>query len=260
MRFIYRATLVVLAVAALCGCETFQQALHPPASSLPWTVSGKADLCSENCTKSQETEALLRAASHCLAIYQYHGQYAGAAGAAQWTLGSLGTLAGSVFAPIAHGNAAKAWAGLSGATNALQLSMNNAFSATVELNRQRAVAKATKDGLEAFQKAAVGEKFSAAVAMSLGCATAGAMADAETLIKLNTAVAPVGTPDAAKPDVGKPDAAKPDAAKPDVAKPDVGKPDVAKPGAAKPDFGKPGAVTLGAGTPAAGAAAPQKRE
>jgi hypothetical protein len=69
---------------------------------------------------------------------------------AKLVIAIIGTLAGSVMAPVAKGSGKDAWAGLSGSTNALQTALDNSFSASLMLKEALYVAAVVVDTNKAF--------------------------------------------------------------------------------------------------------------
>lgn len=188
----YHNVIVVAVSVSLCACNA--------PDKLPWGAASKpvgaaktnggTDGVATPDDMASANADLLLAANHCLAIYNLHGRNAGAAGMGQWSVGTIGVLAGSVFMPITKGTAATAWSGLSGAANALQLSMNEALSASVELSRQQRVAQAAQEGLKAVLSPNA-DKSAAAIKMAFDCSVAAGLADYESMRRMSGAT-PIG--------------------------------------------------------------------
>ncbi|GEQ77943.1 hypothetical protein CTTA_4948 [Comamonas testosteroni] len=92
----------------------------------------------------------------------------------------IGTVAGVVLAPISTGNAAKAWAGVAGATNALQTNMGEVFSSTVAIKRMGSVRQAVKAGEDKYfsKTDQPNDQVAISIAMSNDCWSAASNADA----------------------------------------------------------------------------------
>ncbi|MDP9876012.1 hypothetical protein J2W25_000301 [Variovorax boronicumulans] len=168
MRGYHGVTLVAAVSALLCGC------IAP--DKLPWDAGGQF---------TPVDAQLLAAANHCVKVHNLHSRYAGAAGIGQWSIGSLGVLAGSVFMPLSKGTAATAWSGVSGAANGLQISMGEALSASVELSRQQRVARVAQAGFKDYRDANSTDKPAVAMKMALDCSVAAGLADYESLRRLS---------------------------------------------------------------------------
>ena len=94
----------------------------------------------------------------------------------------MGALAGSVISQFTNGSAAKAWAGLSGATNALRSGLAEDFSTMLAANRRKAVADAADAGKARFMSATgPDEKVLEAIAMASDCSMAPGNADVEAM-------------------------------------------------------------------------------
>lgn len=110
-------------------------------------------------------------------------------------IGLIGTVAGSVIAPVTTGSTAKAWSGVSGASNALQSQMDSVFSSSNHIRRRAAIAQAARDGETKFLAESKGgnsdekseKKRVIAIAMATACETAAAGADQQALEALSNA-------------------------------------------------------------------------
>ncbi|WP_148650320.1 hypothetical protein [Lysobacter capsici] len=103
-------------------------------------------------------------------------------------IGLIGTVAGSVIAPVTTGSAAKAWSGVSGASNALQSQMDSVFSSSNHIRRRAAIAQAAREAKREFlDERSAGKKRDIAIAMATACETAAADADQQALEALSNA-------------------------------------------------------------------------
>lgn len=108
-------------VAGLGACSSFKPVGVP---SHPWAgfVGGQGTLCAVNdkCSQSEAVGAIAKAQVYCMELRETYERGGHVSAGQRLFVGVLGTLSGSVFAATAGGTAAKAWAGLSGATNGIQ--------------------------------------------------------------------------------------------------------------------------------------------
>jgi hypothetical protein len=119
---------------------------------------------------------------YCRAVHNWYESDGNRAGVAQTSIGSLGIVAGSIAAPLSTGNAAKAWAGMSGAANAMQSTMRDNLAGSLSANRTRAVLQATREGQVTYAKARTSnDQVIAAFNMATECSMAPAAADSEAL-------------------------------------------------------------------------------
>lgn len=145
----WRCLFVISAVLSLTGCASVK---GQASVKWPWADGeGKFTApCATTCQAPQAMEAYLRATQFCRDVAIFYENGGRASGFSQFAVGTVGILAGSVAAPLAQGTAAKAWSGLSGATNALQIPMEQTFSASLATSRQNAVVQAAANGAKAF--------------------------------------------------------------------------------------------------------------
>jgi len=170
-----RSTLLISAMSfALSGCASLYG-----ASSTTWPWKAESNICAgTTCSEAEALKAYVAASSFCRDVQNYYESGGQRTNSTKVAIGAVGTLAGSVVAPIANGTAAKAWSGLSGATNAVQLSLDEAFAAAVTVKRRAAVSSAAADGASAYAKAAdANKRVLAAVDMARLCAMGSAEAD-----------------------------------------------------------------------------------
>lgn len=177
----------------LSGCASWFNARE---ATWPWIKD--ANLCAaETCTGPETLRAYLQANSYCREVQNYYEGGGQKASSNKFAVGAVGTLAG-IASPISSGDTAAGLAGLSGATNALQTSLDETFSASVSVKRRKAVAKAVTDGANKFNAANnANAKVQAAVDMATNCSMASATADSETLKALSSDASPEADPLAA---------------------------------------------------------------
>ena len=173
--------------AAFCvfvfsGCAGLQPRKSPiwpwPKSTLPC----QGDVC----TAREGLSAYLAATMYCREVHNWYEASGDQTGLAQTGIGTFGVLAGSVAAPLSTGNAAKAWAGLSGATNAMQSSIKDNLSGSLAIKRTKAVLDATTSGqLKFSQTAHPTDQVLVAINMAVACAMAPAAADGAAMKALS---------------------------------------------------------------------------
>lgn len=123
---------------------------------------------------------------YCRDVHNWYEASGNQTGLAQTGIGTFGVLAGSVAAPLSTGNAAKAWAGLSGATNAMQSSIKDNLSGSLAIKRTKAVLDATTLAQSKFSQAALpNDKVLVAINMAVACAMAPAAADGAAMKALS---------------------------------------------------------------------------
>lgn len=180
-----------VAMVTLTGCAGLRGSSATP---WPWAEGeGKAPpvpVCKDmsQCTKSDAMAAYMSATEFCRKLHAYYESGGRKNEGYQFGMGAAGVLAGSVFAPISKGTAAKAWSGLSGAANAVQLSMEETFAMSVAVRRSMSVKKAADAGADKFAQAGkdADAQVLAAVEMARKCSMAAAQADAESLEAIRT--------------------------------------------------------------------------
>jgi hypothetical protein len=132
-------------------------------------------------------KAYLAASMYCREVHNFYESDGSRTGIAQTGIGTFGTLAGTVAAPLSTGNAAKAWAGLSGATNAMQSSIRDNLSGSLAVKRTKAVLDATESGQAAFASATSPDKqILSAIDMAVACSMAPAAADGAAIKALSS--------------------------------------------------------------------------
>jgi hypothetical protein len=118
-----RIGLGIAAVALLCSCASIKT---PGIPTHPWVGSKPCE--GKKCDQASAIEALAKAQTYCIELREYFERGGQVTGSQRLFVGILGSLAGTVFAVTAAGTAAKAWAGLSGATNGIQTQIDQASS------------------------------------------------------------------------------------------------------------------------------------
>lgn len=149
-----------------------------------WPYKDPRKVCTTtSCNRTDAMVAYINAKDFCRKVQNYYEKGGNISDSTKFGIGMFGTLAGAVFAPISHGTASTAWSGLSGATNGIQASFDETFSASVRSNRLSAVAVAAQTGDTAYQNAGDdnAKRVEAAVNMATACANAPAVADKKTL-------------------------------------------------------------------------------
>ena len=170
---------IAVCVFILTGCASLTGISR--GAKWPWPAGNS--LCADGaCQDKDVLDAYLQAHIFCRSVHNYYESGGSRAGKTQIAIGAIGSLAGSVISPIANGSAAKAWAGLSGTTNALQTSVKENFSGSIAAKRTKAVADATINGETAFALAPDAKtKVIAAINMATACSMAPAKADNEAI-------------------------------------------------------------------------------
>lgn len=172
MKKLTLASLVIFPLI-LSGCASVGR------SSAVWPWPTDKQMCAGDvCTEKEALQAFLQAQYFCRSVHNYYEADGNQAGASQLAVATVGSLAGAVVAPIASGNAAKAWSGLSGATNAMQTSIKENFSGSISAKRTKAVLDATEKWQEEIKKAYdPTNKVRYAIQMATACTMAPAKAD-----------------------------------------------------------------------------------
>lgn len=176
-----------LFLAPLCaffvsGCASINP-FSNPAPQWPW---GSDNICKASpCNSNDALESYIKANKFCREVQNYYESGGQRANNTKFGIGVVGTLAGAVVAPIAKGSAASAWAGLSGAANGVQTSLDDAFSTSLAVNRRVAIVAATSAGDLRYQGATTDNaRVAASVSMATSCANASALADQNALKSL----------------------------------------------------------------------------
>ncbi|GHA78777.1 hypothetical protein GCM10007067_15220 [Lysobacter bugurensis] len=103
-------------------------------------------------------------------------------GATKLSVGTIGAVAGGVIAQFTQGNAAQAWAGVSGVANGIQTQMDNMFKHAIDVKRKELVATAALSGAARIRAESSDErKVDRAMEMALGCSMNSIAADAQIL-------------------------------------------------------------------------------
>ncbi len=140
-------TLLPFLVIVLPGCSSFFSA---PTAVWPW--KGSINICQSVCTSSEALDALNAASQFCRAVQNYYENGGQRTNNAKLVVGGIGTIAGTVVAPVSGGSAAAAWSGLSGAANAFQLSIDEVFSSNLAIKRRKEEKKSRRLLLKALIK------------------------------------------------------------------------------------------------------------
>ncbi|MGY0565710.1 MAG: hypothetical protein ACW7DQ_19760, partial [Paraglaciecola chathamensis] len=106
-------------IIVLSGCKSL---LSSHTAEWPWKVS--ENICQSVCNSSEALDAINAASKFCREVQNYYENGGQRTNNAKLAVGGIGTIAGTVVAPVSGGSAAAAWAGLSGAANAFQLSID----------------------------------------------------------------------------------------------------------------------------------------
>ena len=177
------------ALALLCFSIGACAMQHHTRPLWPWAIDASGAYLSpcagesgKVCNDQDALKAFVQSSAFCRSVQNFYEQGQTLSNETKVGVGIVGTLAGAVFAPLAKGSGTKAWAGLSGASNALQASIDQAFSASIEIKRRAAVLGAYIDGVKNYNEAAsYTAKVGAAVSMAVNCALAPAHAELDAL-------------------------------------------------------------------------------
>lgn len=177
-----RASAVMVALVMwLQGCAAMTQVGSP---SWPFPLDGK--MCAGACTPDVALETYVKASNYCRQIQNYYERFGVHTNSTKLAIGTVGAISGSVIAPIAKGTGAAAWSGLSGATNALQTNMDQAFSGSINVKRRQEVARAADEGAEEFKdESGPEERVLIAINMARKCSMGSVAADVEVLKALS---------------------------------------------------------------------------
>lgn len=111
----------------LGGCAGWSDNFKSPSvPTNPWLSTPPCTAKAGACTQAEAIAAVAKAQNFCMELREFHERGGQISGGQRLFVGVLGSLAGSVFATTAGGTAAKAWSGLSGATNGIQLQIDQA--------------------------------------------------------------------------------------------------------------------------------------
>lgn len=160
----------------LSGCAKIFSA---PSANWPWK-SGSP--CKSTCTTSEALTAFNDASQFCRAVQNYYENGGQRTNNAKLAIGGIGTLAGTVVAPVSTGSAATAWSGLSGAANAFQVSIDDAFSTNIAIKRRNAVQTVfSENSTKIVNEENNDKKVQLAINMAAECAMSSAVADQEAM-------------------------------------------------------------------------------
>lgn len=181
-----KATMLALFAAAplLSACGSFS-VVSAPRAEWPW--EDDSFCAAPSCNGKEALSAYIKASKFCRQVQNYYESGGQRANNVKLGVGIVGTLAGAVVAPIAKGTSATAWSGLSGVTNGLQTSFDEAFSLSLAVNRRVAVVAAAAEGEQAYAaQTNDNARVAAAVSMATACANASALADQKALQSLSS--------------------------------------------------------------------------
>ena len=119
-----RIVLVAGVAILTSACSSIRS---PGVPSNPWlgsTAACSGSDANRECTFSEAVNAVAKSQAYCMDLREYYERGGEVTGSQRLFVGIFGSLAGSVFAITAGGTAAKAWAGLSGATNGIQTQLD----------------------------------------------------------------------------------------------------------------------------------------
>lgn len=191
------SVLIVTIGVFISGCTSIRAGFFPPTPVWPFDTHPCE---SQTCTEAHGVKAFASASSFCRSVQNFYENSGNRSSVAQLGVGLFGTLAGTVGGQIASGSAAKAWSGLSGASNAFQASLDQTFSAAVSLKRQSAVHDATVKYLhQTLGEPAPVKRVNLSIAMALECSIAAAKADAKSLQAIGSSSNTVDTPPSSAP-------------------------------------------------------------
>ncbi|MBI6854255.1 hypothetical protein YA0002_15865 [Pseudomonas cichorii] len=181
-----RGSILALGCLALGGCSWLGINKEP---AWPWpegevcTTAGKPVTCEQQ----HVLKAYNLALKYCIDYSNMYENGTDTLSGGNFAISAVGTLSGAVIAPLAGGSAKDAWAGLSGATNALQGSLNESFSKAVNTRRRLEINNAgASTKLQVVKSSTAEEKVLAAVDIAYDCRMAAARADGAALQALNT--------------------------------------------------------------------------
>lgn len=181
MNLITLVSLVTIAISAT-GCASVRGS---SSAKWPWSESSRPCAAMNSCNAGDAIGAFEAASNYCRSVQNYYESGGRKSDTTQFMIGAVGAIAGTVIAPIAKGSAATAWSGLSGATNAVQLSMEDTFSTSLAVKRRGAVVAAATQGSAAYMDAPdENTKVLRAIDMARRCSMAGAEADQSALQSL----------------------------------------------------------------------------
>ena len=172
------------ALLALSGCASVNSQFFPKAEEPKWSSLCKDEpSTSDSCAR----RAYERAMTYCVAKQAEYQDFDLATNQFRFGIGTVGAIAGAVVAPLASGTAAKAWSGLSGATNGIQTGYDQAFSAARETNRRAALASLIDDfGAHYAPDDTPDRRYAMSVLYASKCAASAGAADAKAIKAIMT--------------------------------------------------------------------------
>jgi hypothetical protein len=172
--------LLTTAITSGCGGIQLKRPDWPwhgnPCKPINSTENNKPFKCEEH----HAIEAFILANKYCLETKNSYDKGGNAGDIMKTSIGVIGTLAGAVFSPIAKGTAAAAWSGLSGASNGMQLAVEESFSSSLSIARSNYIVAAANAGEKEFLKKGNADptmRIFNAVSMARNCALASSIAD-----------------------------------------------------------------------------------
>lgn len=135
---------VLILGLVLTGCSKLGLTKSEPA--WPWKPQIQSQLSgcmSGSCTQKDAYEAVLATVTYCREVSNHYENGGNVTDRARLGVKILGVLAGSVFGVTAGGSAAKAWSGLSGATNGIQSDLGE--NSLLRANRAKLISGILED-------------------------------------------------------------------------------------------------------------------
>ncbi|WP_145929212.1 hypothetical protein [Chromobacterium vaccinii] len=120
------------------GCVAFR-------AQWPWQDENNFPCLKKNsefCTSEDAISTYIKATTFCRQVLNYYEAGGALDDGSKLLVGSVGVLSGSVLSVVAKGTAAKGWAGMSGAANGIQGTMDKTFSSILSYKRMSAVNQA----------------------------------------------------------------------------------------------------------------------
>lgn len=168
----YQSLILATCIGPLAGCSAIPDKLAE-STSIDWPWPDNPEHPEQVISQDPQAE-YLKATAYCVKLQQYYAAGGSSGKAAKFGLAALGTLAGAVFAPIATGTAATAWAGFSGATNALQISYDQSFDYALVMARRAQIQRELEEGQKQFNN---DKSVISAINLASRCAMAPARVD-----------------------------------------------------------------------------------
>ncbi len=142
----------------------------------------------ETCSRGNAMKSFALATDYCRKLQDHYEKVSNVSNGTRLGIVAVGTLAGSVAAPISSGNTAKGFAGLSGASNAFQSQFDSSFSSAIALKRGDAVRTAYMKAYDQYRAARTyDEKVEVTMHMATMCAMAAGSAELAALKSVTNA-------------------------------------------------------------------------